>query len=247
MRHPTTPAQLDEAFAHAPVLAALTAELRASLARESEVVELRAHQLLWRQGGPARALGLILRGRVALERLQGDRRVLVDVAGANEVLGEVAFSLERTYRFDVRCLRSARVALVPTAPLRKALERDPALAVALAGDLAQQLLNLTRRVEALSAGSVRQRLAQVLLTLTERFGVPFPGGTLMPARVRREDLAALAATTVESASRQISAWTKEGVLLPQPVGFLVRDVRALAELSPTLHQLRSARAPRKRA
>jgi hypothetical protein len=50
-------------------------------------------------------------------------------------------------------------------------------------------------------------------------------------RLRREDLASLAATTVESASRQISAWKRAGVLVPQPFGFLIRDVPRLRALS----------------
>ena len=37
-----------------------------------------------------------------------------------------------------------------------------------------------------------------LLNLADRSGVPFPGGTLVPLRLRRSDLASLAATTLES-------------------------------------------------
>jgi hypothetical protein len=88
----------------------------------------------------------------------------------------------------------------PPSRCRRCLRAQPNVAVALTFELAQEVLRLTRRLEALSAGSVSQRMARVLLGLTERFGEPFPGGTLMPVRLRREDLAALAATTLESAS-----------------------------------------------
>lgn len=227
VRRAPTASELDAAFAQAPVLRSLAPALRGALAAASKVVDLRAQERLWREGDVAKALGLVLRGRVAIERTQLERRVIVDLAGANELVGEVALSLGATYQFDVRCLRSARVALVPVAALRDALAAEPRTAAALANDLALQLLRLARRLEALSAGAVQQRLARVLVTLTERFGTPFPGGTLMPARLRREDLAALAATTVESASRQVAAWTRQGVLVPQPAGFLVRDLAAL--------------------
>ncbi|MDP1827514.1 MAG: Crp/Fnr family transcriptional regulator [Archangium sp.] len=221
-----------EVLAHfevAPVFSGLPRPVRDVLARRSRVLHLRAHDVLWREGDEATHLGLVLHGRVAVERTHG-RRVMIDLAGANELVGQVAFSLAAPYQFDVRCLRRARVAMVPAQHLRSALRARPETSTALAFELAREVLRLTQRLEALSAGNVRQRLARVLLGLTERFGAPFPGGTLMPARLRREDLAALAATTIESASRQISVWKRQGVLVPQPAGYLIKDLQMLRRL-----------------
>jgi len=82
-------------------------------------------------------------------------------------------------------------------------------------------------VTGLSAGTVPRRLAAVLLELAERAGGPFPGGTLVPVRLRRADLAALAATSAESVSRQFAAWRRRGVIVTQPAGFLVPDLEVL--------------------
>lgn len=214
------------AFSVAPVFSALPAAARELLARRTQVSALGAHDYLWREGDRALHLGVVLHGRVAVERAR-QRRLIVDVAGPNDLVGEVAFSLSAAYQFDVRCLRKARVALVPIKELREVTDAQPRVALSLSSALAHEVLRLSRRLEALSAGNVAQRLARVLLMLTERFGTPFAGGVLMPVRLRREDLAALAATTLESASRQISVWKREGLLVPQPSGFLVRDLEAL--------------------
>lgn len=221
--------QLEEAFTRAPVLSLLSTQDRAELARTCRVVELKARDVLWREGAKADALGLVLLGRVAVERSRR-RPVIVDVVGAGDFLGEVAFTLGARYQFDVRCLRKARVALIPAAALRRMLDTRPRAAVSLAMTLAEEVLKLTRRVESLSAGSVSQRLARVLVGLADRFGEPFPGGVLMPVRLRREDLAALGATTLESASRQISAWKRDGLVTPQPAGMLLRDLAKLRAL-----------------
>ncbi len=221
--------QLEEAFSKAPVLSALSPHDRAELVRTCRVVELRTRELLWREGAKADALGLVLMGRLAVERSRR-KAVIVDVVGAADFVGEVAFTLGARYQFDVRCLRKARVALIPSAALHRMLDARPRAAVALAMNLAEEVLKLTRRVESLSAGSVSQRLARVLVGLADRFGEPFPGGVLMPVRLRREDLAALGATTLESASRQISAWKAEGVVMPQPAGMLIRDLAGLRAL-----------------
>ncbi|MGV3623974.1 MAG: Crp/Fnr family transcriptional regulator [Archangium sp.] len=217
---------LEDAFARAPVLSALSPQDRAELARSSRVVELKSREVLWREGAKADSLGLVLLGRVAVERVRR-KAVIVDVVGAGDFVGEVAFTLGAKYQFDVRCLRKARVVLISATSLRRMLETRPRAAVSLAMTMAEEVLKLTRRVESLSAGSVTQRLARVLVGLADRFGEPFPGGVLMPVRLRREDLASLGATTLESASRQISAWKNAGLVVPQPAGMLLRDVSKL--------------------
>ena len=89
-----------------------------------------------------------------------------------------------------------------------------------------------RLVESLSAGKVGRRLATVLLGLTERAGEPFPGRKpLVPIRLRRADLAALAATSAESVSRHLVGWQRKGYLKVLQAGYLIRDPSALARLA----------------
>lgn len=210
-----------------PIFHALAPDDRAQVLAHSRHVTLSARDVLWLEGQKAEHLGIVLSGRLSVVRQQRKRDVIVDVAGPGDVLGEVALTLGATYQFQVRCFRRARVLLIPTHTLRTLLERRPSLAVALSLDLARQVLRLSRHVEALSAGGVEQRLARVLVSLTERFGEPFPGGILVPVRLRREDLASLAATTLESASRHVSAWRKKGWIIQQPSGVLVKDLAAI--------------------
>ena len=213
-----------------PVLAELEQSDLEVLSRATRLVHLGTRQLLWSVGQPAANLGIVLAGRLKLTRQESGRELIIEVVGPGDVVGEVALSLRRSYQFDVFCLRRARLLLVPTSVLNAQLRKRPKACVALAFDLAIQVLNLSRRVESLSAGNVEHRLARVLLNLVDRFGEPFPGGMLVPLRLRREDLASLAATTIESASRQISAWKHLGILVPQPSGYLVRDVVALRRI-----------------
>ena len=114
--------------------------------------------------------------------------------------------------------------------LRERFAQRPGFALQWLDRSAELLERMTSRVEALSSGNVAQRLAEVLLGLVERFGEPFPGGTLVPLKLRREDLAAMAATTQESISRRLGFWRRAGILVSQPAGYLVRDVPALRRL-----------------
>lgn len=198
--------------------------------RDSTVKSLPPGGRLWRRGERAAALGVVLSGRMKIVR-PAAHDVVIGVALPADVLGEVAFTTRATYQEDVIGLRASEVLLVPARSVRAALASNPRLALSLALDLAAQVMRLTRLAEDLSAGSVEARLARVLLRLAETTGEPFPGGILIPLRLRRSDLAAMAATTIESTSRRISDWQRRGWVVAQPAGYLVRNSAALHSIA----------------
>jgi len=219
-----------EWLAGIPLLACLHPEERAALLGAGRLIKLGRGEALWRRGEHAEHLGVVVSGRLKLVR-RLRREVIVDLSGPGDLLGEVALVCDRRYQYDVVCLRRAEVWLLPAAPLLVQLEARRGAGLALASQLATQVLRLTRRVETLGARSVEQRLARVLVGLADRFGQPFPGGTLVPLRLRREDLASLAGTRGETTIRRLSQWKRAGLLVPQPVGYLLRDLGALRDIA----------------
>ncbi|MCM2334626.1 MAG: Crp/Fnr family transcriptional regulator [Anaeromyxobacteraceae bacterium] len=209
----------------------LPSPLLERMAAGADTILISRGQRLWSEGDPAAHVGLVLSGRLKAVRASGQREVIVDVALPGDVLGDVAFALEEPHDASVVGLRRSRVLLLPAEALRQAFSQDPrALSHALFS-LARRAQRLMRLVEGLSAGSVERRLATALSTLTERVGEPFPGGLLVPVRLRRAELAALAATSEESVSRSLAAWQRRGILTVLPEGYLVRELPALQRLA----------------
>jgi len=211
--------------------AGLPPQLLVRMATGADTVLVPRSRRLWSEGDVASHVGLVLSGRLKAVRTTGRREVIVDVAMPGDVLGDVAFALGEPYPTSVVGLRRSRVVLLPAEALRRAFSHDPrALSFALFS-LARRAQRLMRLVEGLSAGSVVRRLATTLATLAGRAGEPFPGGLLVPIRLRRAELAALAATSVESVSRALATWQRGGILTVLPEGYLVRDLAALQRLA----------------
>jgi len=223
-------AEIIRALSQISVFSALEERDLRTVASVTRVRELAASEQLWAYGEQAEWLGAVISGRLKATRHQQGRELIVEVLGPGDLVGDVAFSLKAAYQFDVVSLRRARVLLVPSQPLRGLLVQRPKAAVALGVQLASQVMQLTRRVETLTGGTVEQRLARVLVGLVDRFGEPFPGGVLVPLKLRREDLASLAATTLESTSRRLTVWRRKGIVQPQPAGYLVKDLAALRRI-----------------
>jgi len=186
---------------------------------------------LWAAGERASHVALVLTGRLKSVRRSGSREVILDIAMPGDVLGDVAFVLGEPHLASVVALRRSRVVLLPARALREAFASNPRALTSALFSLARRAQRLMRLVEGLSAGKVGRRLATVLVGLADRVGGPFPGGLLVPLRLRRADLGALAATSAESVSRHLVAWERRGLLQVLPAGYLIRDLVGLRQLA----------------
>jgi CRP/FNR family transcriptional regulator len=78
---------------------------------------------------------------------------------------------------------------------------------------------------------VEQRLANILLKLAEKLGAPGEGGTLLNVSLTRQDLADMAGTTVETAIRVMSRFTKTKIIKPVNSKILILKPKALQKIS----------------
>lgn len=84
----------------------------------------------------------------------------------------------------------------------------------------ERILNLEYR-------SVRERLISFLLTMAGRFGEQTPDGMRISAPLRHQDIASSINTTRETASRQLSALERKGLISTQQFCITLRDQKAL--------------------
>jgi CRP-like cAMP-binding protein len=213
-----------------PFLELLPEGFRERVVRSSRIVSVERQSWLWHAGDTADSLGVILDGCLAVERTVA-RPVIFDLVGHRETVGETGVALGTVYQFDVRAIVPTRVLLVSAQLLGDGLAAGIDGTVGWTAAFAQRIVRLSQRVQVVSAGAVAHRLAGVLLDVAQRFGIDDGPGRLIPLPLRREDLAALAATTEESISRQVAAWVRTGLLRRRPDGLEVRDLASLARVA----------------
>ena len=166
--------------------------------------ELPAGGYLFRQGDPARAVFVVERGRVALVRhAQDGAPVVLHVARGGDSLAEASLFSD-TYHCDAIAEIASRVAVVPKAPLKAALARDPALAQTMMARLARQVQALRARLELRNIKSARERTWQMLTIAA--------GGEANTVTFDRplKDLAAEIGLTHEAFYRALAELAREG-------------------------------------
>ena len=98
------------------------------------------------------------------------------------------------------------------------LAQLPSVSLRLVGILAERLRLAHEKLQMLSGLSVEGRIAFVLLRLAGRFGEHRRMGTLIQLPLSREELAEMAGTTTESASRAVSRFSRDGMVRAPTMG-----------------------------
>jgi CRP/FNR family transcriptional regulator len=96
-------------------------------------------------------------------------------------------------------------------------------------DMTMEMYRLhSQRILTLEYRTVRERIISFLLNMSQRFGRPNDdGGILIELPLRHQDIASSVNASRETASREISALERKGLLINKQSFILLKDVEAL--------------------
>jgi CRP-like cAMP-binding protein len=198
-----------------------TPDIKTILAAGTEQ-RVSANSVIVNQGYPAGHLFLLLTGRARRFFLteDGQKIVLLRVP-VGEIFGEAAMLARRSdYLVSTEAVTDSNTLVWNRSTIRDLCERYPRL-VDNAFLISFDYLAAYRAAHAsLLCNSAPQRLAQVLANLAEGIGEKVPGGVELD--VRNEELANEANISLFTASRLLSAWQREGILVKRRGKVLLR-------------------------
>lgn len=172
-----------------------------------------AGEIICFEGDPAERLFVVADGRVKLVRhtLAG-KDVLLDILKTGEFFGSFASLGDNAYPETAQAQTAVCVLAISTEAFRHILDLYPSITLIVVDIMVARLRAAHERVRQLSTSKVESRIAHVLLLLSEKFGQQSQVGMLIQVPLAREDLASMAGTTPESASRVMSQFQKDGLV-----------------------------------
>ncbi|MCP9488759.1 MAG: Crp/Fnr family transcriptional regulator [Solirubrobacteraceae bacterium MAG38_C4-C5] len=212
---------------------------RAELAYVAEVAVARhfeAGQVIFREGDTSSTCYMVRHGHArALREHPDGRSIALAHFGPGDIFGELAMFDDERRSATVQTLDALDALAVAMADMRRLLVRHPDIAVKLVTSMGRRLRAANERIARQSFQTVQSRVATVLGTLVEQArkesaaagsGTDAAAGEVL-VRITQADIAQLAGSSRESASRFLAVLERAGVLTQGRGRLVVHDSDAL--------------------
>ncbi|RMI06833.1 MAG: Crp/Fnr family transcriptional regulator [Calditrichaeota bacterium] len=169
-------------------------------------------QFIFLEGNHPHALFCLHKGKVKVfKTAENGREQIVRLAAPGDILGYRSLISGQPYRASAAALEDSLICSIPKDTIFQMIEKNTELAMRLMQYVCTELGAAEARMMSMAQKPVRERLAEVLLLLKEKFGLNEDGQTL-DVELTREDLADIVGTATETVIRLLSELKNEGLV-----------------------------------
>ena len=178
-----------------------------------------------------RNLYVVVKGEVKLlKQTEDGRETIVEMAYPGEIFGEEAIFDGQPYPMTAQALNDVELLAISRTDFFTFLRDNPDLALEIITELGNRLREAQNTIRALAMERVEWRIARVLLMLSRKAGTVEEDGVSIDLPLTRQDIADMAATTVETTIRVLSNFKKMGLVDTEKGKIILRDKKHLDEM-----------------
>jgi CRP-like cAMP-binding protein len=220
---------LQEALGRAQPFAALPAEERRRLLPYTRLKRYEKGDTIFREGDPSERFHTIVSGRVKIVKFAPfGKELILEIFGPGDPFGAVAAYEGRPFPASALAIETTDVLSILRTDFFTLIARHPEIARGLLLGLTRRLIELTQKLAQLSSGGVEYRIAALFLKLADGMGKKEGDRIVIPLALSRQDIADMVGTTIETAIRIMSRWSREAIVRTERASFVIEN-RALLE------------------
>ena len=189
------------------------------IGRDRKLRKVAKKEVLFHEGDELRTIPYMVHGKVRTFKINNEGKELVTgLHGTGDFVGYMGLLENGRAMETAEALEDCEVALVPREDLLALLYKDRDVSIRFIKMLARDIKEKEHHLLQLAYASVRQRVAQALLRVQDRFAVEKGPG--LGLHISREDLASIVGTATESLIRCLTDLKEEGLIASEG-----RDIR----------------------
>lgn len=214
-----------------PLLAGLSGDNYELIRSRVRISAIEKGEQVFTAGEPATHMYIIYRGNVKISTHMPDgREQILYIYKTGEFVGGLNILSGDYYAYTCTALADSFIVTLASKDVRTILMRDENFLFQLLEMSYERIRFSEALVDVLSTPNADQRVAKVLLNLSERFGQPEKRGIMLSTNLNREELGSYAGVTRETMSRKIHQFEDENLLKILPKGdLLILDTKGLKE------------------
>jgi CRP-like cAMP-binding protein len=187
-----------------------------------------AGDVVFREGDDSDTCYVVRRGHArALREHAGGRQITLASFGPGDIFGELAMFDDERRSATVEALDDLEVLAILGGDMRRLMHEHAAIAVKLAVSLVRRLRRANERLASQSFQTVQSRVAAVLAQLVQQAQAEGAPARDVQITATQADLAKLAGSSRESASRFLAVLERAGVISQGRGRLVVHDPQAL--------------------
>lgn len=187
-----------------------------SIVDELERIKICQHykkgEIIFQEGSYPRGLFCIYTGKIKVVQKGVDgREQILHLINAGDVMAHRAIFANDTFSCSAIAMEDTQICFIPRKPFYELAEKNAKLALKFAHLLADELKEAETKVTHTAMRSVKSRIAEALIILKDNYGLESDEQTLS-ITIKREELANLAGTTRETATRFLYEFQRSGFI-----------------------------------
>ena len=191
-------------------------------------------QVIFYEGNHPHGMYCIFNGKVKISKLGDEgKEQIVRFAGEGELLGYRSALNNESYKATATAMEDCYICHIPKEKFSEVLNNNSNFSLEIIKLLSNDLKKSEQNLLNISQKPVRERIAETLLVLKNRFGFEKDGKTLTIILTRRE-IGDIAGTTTETTIRTLSEFVKEGSIKLSGKKILILNLNKLL-LSANIH------------
>ena len=201
--------------------------MRVSNCKTSKTVK--KGEVIFEEGEALNGVFCVRDGICKLTKLSANGKdQIVKLVVKGELLGYRSLISDESANLKATALNDMELCFIPKSELINDLKKNPDFSFDVLKSMAHDLKEADDVIVNMAQKSVRQRLAEVLVSINESFGTN-PDGTLSVI-LSREDFASIVGTATESAIRVLSQFKKEGLISTIGKQIKIEDLNGLKHM-----------------
>jgi CRP-like cAMP-binding protein len=176
-----------------------------------ECLNYKKGQLLFEEGAAVKGMFFINTGLVKVhKKWDADKELILRIAGNGDIVGHRGLGNDTVYPVSGTALETTNVCFIPLSFFTDTLKVNHQFLYQLMMFFAAELKESEKRMRNLAHMPVKGRIANAILTLTQKFGTQASGK--LGIVLSRQDFAAYVGATYETVFRVMNEMIEEGVI-----------------------------------
>ena len=185
------------------------------------------NQLIFSEGEKVDGIYFIKKGKIKVHKDSDYRGQIIRFAKDGDILGHRGLGGDNFYPVSATAMEDSSICFVEQGMLFKLMQKNPMLSIRMMLFYADELKKTENRLRNMAVMTVRERIAEALLLINETFAKKNGVGTILDVNLSRKDIAEIAGTYSEQASRYLSEFKDEGMIDLIGKKIVIKDIEKL--------------------